>query len=285
MDQLGTRTLLCFEHECSGYRTHSEHERYCGLGMNALVIVCSGNTNGIIAWAWMLWLSDALGIRTLLWFTRGCSGYGMHSEHERFYGLGMDALVIGCTENANVILLLGMDALVLGCTGNTNVIVVYAWMLWLSHALGTRTLLWFGHECSGYRMLWEHEWYYGLGMDALVIGCTGNTNVIVVYAWMLWLSDALGTRKLLWFGQKVSWALGVLGQHYATTPIPPQPPKAKLRNPAKQGTEIPPLAKTSAKDHLPEHGHPCPGPCALRWPSPGTGGRPKEGAQVGPVLL
>ena len=34
-------------------------------------------------------------------------------------------------------------------------------MLWLSD------VLWFGHECSGSRMLWEHECYYGLGMDAV----------------------------------------------------------------------------------------------------------------------
>ena len=72
----------------------------------------------------MLWLSDALGTRTLLWFGHECSGYRMLWEHERYYGLGMDALVIGCTENATFIMLLGMDALVLGCIRNTNVIVV-----------------------------------------------------------------------------------------------------------------------------------------------------------------
>ena len=63
------------------------------------------------------------------------------------------------------------------------------------YALGTRTELWFGHGCSGDRMLLEHEWTYGLGMDApgprillehernyglgmdaLVIACSWNTN-------------------------------------------------------------------------------------------------------------
>ena len=106
-----------------------------------------------MVWAWMLWLSYALGTRTLLWFGHGCSGYRMLLEHERYYGLGMDALVIVCS-------------------WNTNVIMVWAWMLWLSYALGTRTLLWFGHGCSGYRMLLEHEHYYGLGMDALVSVCS-----------------------------------------------------------------------------------------------------------------
>ena len=48
-----------------------EHERYYGLGVDALVTVCSWNTNVIM-------------VRMLL-------------EHERCYGLGMDALVTGCS--------------------------------------------------------------------------------------------------------------------------------------------------------------------------------------------
>ena len=176
----------------------SEHERYYGLGMDALVIVCSWNTNGIMAWArmlwssyahgartlswlkaWMLWSSYSLGARTFLWFGHGCSGHRMLSEHERYYGLGMDALVIVCS-------------------WNTNVIMAWARMLWSSYALGTRTLSWFGHGCSGHRMLSEHERSYGLGMVALVMVCSRSTNVIMVWAWMLWSSYALGTRTLLW---------------------------------------------------------------------------------------
>ena len=34
--------------------------------------------------------------------------------------------------------------------------------------------LWFGHGCSGERMLLEHERNYGLGMDALVIALPGT---------------------------------------------------------------------------------------------------------------
>ena len=131
-----------------GYRMLLGHERYN-------------------VWAWMLGLSYAHGTRTLLWFGHGCSGYRMLLEHERYYGLGMDAQVI------------------VG-SWNTNVIMVWAWMLGLSYALGTGTLLWFGHGCSGYRMLLERERYYGLGMDARVIVCSWNTNVIMVWAWMLW---------------------------------------------------------------------------------------------------
>ena len=125
-------------------------------------------------------------------------------EHERNYGLGMDALVSGCSWKTNGIMVwdgLGMDALVSVCSGNANGIMVSGWMLWSSYALGTRTELWFGHGCSGHRMLWEHErdyglgWFghgcsgqrmlweherdYGLGMDALVSVCSGNTNGVM----------------------------------------------------------------------------------------------------------
>ena len=51
-------------------------------------------------------------------------------EHERYYGLGMDALVTVCSWNANfVMFFLGMDAVVTVCSWNTNVIMVWAWML------------------------------------------------------------------------------------------------------------------------------------------------------------
>ena len=182
---LGTRTELWFGHGCSGQRMLLEHERNYGLGMDALVTVCSWNTNGIMVWAWMLWSAYALGTRTELWFGHGCSGQRMLLEHERNYGLGMDALVSVCS-------------------WNTNGIMVWAWMLWSAYALGTRTELWFGHGCSGQRMLLEHERNYGLGMDALVSVCSWNTNGIMVWAWMLWSAYALGTRTELWFGHGCS---------------------------------------------------------------------------------
>ena len=71
---------------------------------------------------------------------------------------------------------------------------------WLSYAPGTWRFLWFEHGCSGCRMLLEHECYSGSGMDALVTVCSQNTNVIMVWAWMLWLPYAPGKRGLLWFG-------------------------------------------------------------------------------------
>ena len=39
----------------------SRNTRYYGLGMDALVSVCSRNTNVIMVWAWMLWTAYALG--------------------------------------------------------------------------------------------------------------------------------------------------------------------------------------------------------------------------------
>ena len=42
--------------------------------------------------------------------------------------------------------------------GNTNGIMVWAWMLWSPYALVTGTELWFGHGCSGHRMLLEHAY-------------------------------------------------------------------------------------------------------------------------------
>ena len=100
----------------------------------------------------------------------------MHSEQERHYFLGMDAVLSICTRK-------------------TNVIRVWAWILWLSDALRRRTLSWFGLGSSGYRMHSEHKRYHVLGMDALVTARTRNTNVIMVWARMLWLSYATQTSK------------------------------------------------------------------------------------------
>ena len=160
-----TRMSFWFGHGCYSYRMLLEHKRYYGLGMDATVTVCSWNTNVIVVWAWVLQCRYALGTRTLLWFGHGCSSDRMLLEHERYYGLGMDALIIECS--------------------------------------ATRMSFWFGHGCYSYRMLLEHKRYYGLGMDATVTVCSwstnvirfghgcshhrvlSNTNVIMVWAWML----------------------------------------------------------------------------------------------------
>ena len=113
---LGTRTDLCLGHGCSGHRMLLAHERIYALGMDALVTVCSWNTNGIMLWAWMLWSPYALGTRAELCFGHGCSGHSMVFEHERNYALGMDAPVTVCS-------------------WNTNGIMRWAWMLWSPYAL------------------------------------------------------------------------------------------------------------------------------------------------------
>ena len=188
---LGKRTELWFAHGCSGHRMLLEQEQICGLGMDALVIVCSSNTNGIMVWAWMLWSAYApcawmlwspyaFGTRTDLWFGHGCSGQRMLSDHERHKGLGMDALVSVCSSN-------------------TNRIMVWAWMLLSAYALPTRTELWLVHRCLGHRMLSDYERNNGFGTDALVRACSSKTNGIMVWAWMLWSAYVPPTQTDLWF--------------------------------------------------------------------------------------
>ena len=92
-----------------------EHEQKYGFGVHALVTACSCNTNGIMVLACMLWSPHALATRTELWFGHARSGDRMLLQHERNYGLGMDALVM----------LRGPV-----CSWNTNGIMVWAWMLW-----------------------------------------------------------------------------------------------------------------------------------------------------------
>ena len=52
-------------------------------------------------------------------------------------------------------------------------------------------------HCFGVRVLWlwdalrTRAFVLGLGMDAVVFECIWNTNRSTVWAWMLWLSDAL----------------------------------------------------------------------------------------------
>ena len=102
---LGTRTDICFGHACSDHRMPLEHERIYALGMDALVTVCSWNTNGYMLWAWMLCSPYAPGTRTDICFGHGCSDHRMLLEHERNYALGMDALVTVCSWNTKGYLL------------------------------------------------------------------------------------------------------------------------------------------------------------------------------------
>ena len=78
-----------------------------------------------------------------------------------------------------------MHALVAVCSRNANVIMVWAWVLWSPNALKTRTSFWFEHGCFGHCVLSEHEHYYGLSMGAVITVCSWNTNVIMVWAWVL----------------------------------------------------------------------------------------------------
>ena len=64
-----------------------------------------------------------------------------------------------------------------------------SYLSFLDEALHRGGLYIIGFEVKGLRRLHmhsEHERDYGMGMEALVIGCTRKTNVITVWAWMLW---------------------------------------------------------------------------------------------------
>ena len=138
----------------------------------------------------------------------GCTGDRMLLEHERHYGLGMDALFSRCSWNKHVVLVsawmlqksntleperyygMGMDALVTVCSWKPNVIMVWACML-CSGTQSNLNAIMVSAWMLGDRMLLEHERYYGLGKDALVTMCSWNTNVVLVWAWMR------GERRLL----------------------------------------------------------------------------------------
>ena len=174
--------------------------------------------------AWMLWLAYALGTRTELWFWHGCSGYRMLLEHERNYGFGMDALL-------NV------------CSSNAHGIMVWAWMLWLAYALGTRTKSWFWHGCSGCRMLLEHERNYGFGMDALINVCCSNPHGIMVWAWMPERSPTAlccPATKHREYGHKM--AFGSLASAQNPTPVSKiellQPPQNRAVTPGWRGKTL-----------------------------------------------
>ena len=162
-----------------------EHEQKHGFGVHALVTACSCNTNGIMVWGWMF------------------------LEHERNYGLGMDAagprMLLEHEQKHGF----GVHALVTACSCNTNGIMVWGWMFLehernyglgmdaagpsmlleheQKHGFGVHALVTAGSCNTDGIMVWgwmflEHERNYGLGMDALVIECSWNTNGIMVWA-------------------------------------------------------------------------------------------------------
>ena len=50
------------------------------------------------------------GTRTELWFGHGCSSHGILLEHERNYGLGMDALVTVLVETNGIMVWTGCSS-------------------------------------------------------------------------------------------------------------------------------------------------------------------------------
>ena len=96
----------------------------------------------------------------LFWFGHGCSGNRRQVKDGCYYGLGH-----GCSGKRRQVehgcyYGLSMDALVNAGKSNKDVMMVWAWMLLQPQASRTRMLFWFGHGCSGNRMLLDHERYY-----------------------------------------------------------------------------------------------------------------------------
>ena len=84
---------------------------------------------------------------------------------------------------------------------NMNRIIVWAWMQRLPYALGTRTQLWFGQGCTGYRMLLEHERNSGLGVDALLTALSSTRTELCFGHGCPPIVALARTRTLLWFAQ------------------------------------------------------------------------------------
>ena len=163
----------------------SEFKWNYDLGIDALLTVCSRNTNGNMIWAWMLWSSYILPIRMEIWFGYRCSGRRRLFQDKRKYYLDMDALIaVG--------------------SSNINGSMVWAWMLWSPYVLPIRTEVWFGHRYSGRRRLFQYKRKYCLGMDNLVAVGSSNTNGNMVWAWMLWSPYVLPIRMEVWFGHRCS---------------------------------------------------------------------------------
>ena len=118
-------------------------------------------------------------------------------EHERYVGLGMDDLVNAGSCTMNVIMFLGMGARVIGCAGSTTVFGHGCFGNPMSlqyescHGLGVDVLVTAG-SCSrsvivvGRRTHWERKTLLCLCMHALVTGCSCNSLVFMVWAWVRW---------------------------------------------------------------------------------------------------
>ena len=101
----------------------------------------------------------ALGTRRQLWFGHGCNGKRMLLEHERDYGLDMDAKDSVCSWNTKDVIDrmfsqqegdygLGMDVKVTACSSNRKEIMVWACMQRTAYVLGTQRMLWSVWSCS-----------------------------------------------------------------------------------------------------------------------------------------
>ena len=148
----------------------------------------------------------ALGTRTKLCFRHGCSGHRMLLEHERNYDLGMDPLVTVYARGTRTKVWFGH-----GCSGhricswNPNEIMIWAWMLCQRMLLEPeRNYYGLGMDALVTYMLLGHERNYGLGMDALVTYMLLEHEQNYDLGMDALSVYALGTRTKLWFGHGCS---------------------------------------------------------------------------------
>ena len=73
------------------------------MGMDALVTVCSWKLNVFMVWAGCSVHGTQSNLNIIM-VSAWMLGDRMLLEHERYYGLGMDALVTMCSWNTNVVL-------------------------------------------------------------------------------------------------------------------------------------------------------------------------------------
>ena len=157
-----------------------------------------------MVWAWMLCLvengryyglgMDALGMGcsqewTSLWFGHGCFGNGMLSGMDVIMVWAMDALGMGCSQEWTS-LWFGHGCFGNGMLSGMDVIMVWAWMLWERDALRNgRHMVWAMDALGmGCSQEWTSLWF---GHGCFGNGMLSGMDVIMVWAWMLWEWDAL----------------------------------------------------------------------------------------------
>ena len=106
--------LSLFGLGCAGSRVRLEHQCYYGLGMDALLTVCTWNTNV------MMVLATECSENVAVCWGLGCGDNQMQIEQGYYHGVGMDAPITGWS-------------------WSMDVVMAFARMLWHPSGVGART--------------------------------------------------------------------------------------------------------------------------------------------------